>query len=99
LSFVRRGCARLTARPEDRGPSGTRTESAGGGGWAAVNGAKWLAALTQAGYAAKADLANEDQLVMAEVVLSIMVIYVTMLYGPMPAFLIEMFPTKAVVAS
>jgi hypothetical protein len=31
---------------------------------------------------------------MAEVVLSIMVIYVTMLYGPMPAFLIEMFPTK-----
>jgi MFS family permease len=76
------------------GPSGTRTvESAGGGGWAAANAAKWLAALSQAGYPAKADPAKINW-VMAEIVLTIMVIYVTMVYGPIAAFLVEMFPTK-----
>jgi MFS family permease len=76
------------------GPSGTRTvESAGGGGWSAVNAPRWLEALGQAGYPAKANPAKINW-VMAEVVLTIMVIYVTMVYGPIAAFLVEMFPTK-----
>jgi len=76
------------------GPSGTRTvESTGGGGWSAVNAPRWLEALGQAGYPAKANPAKMNW-VMAEVVLTIMVIYVTMVYGPIAAFLVEMFPTK-----
>jgi hypothetical protein len=31
---------------------------------------------------------------MAELILFIMVIYVTMVYGPIAAFLVELFPTK-----
>ena len=31
---------------------------------------------------------------MTELILVIMVIYVTMVYGPIAAFLVEMFPTK-----
>jgi MFS family permease len=76
------------------GPSGTRTvESTGGGGWAATNAPKWIAALNQAGYPTKADPAKFNW-VMIEVILTIMVIYVTMVYGPIAAFLVEMFPTK-----
>ena len=40
-----------------------------------------------------ADTANINW-VMTEVILVIMVIYVTMVYGPIAAFLVEMFPTK-----
>jgi MFS family permease len=54
---------------------------------------KWMAALTAAGYPAKADLAKVNWL-MTEVILVIMVIYVTMVYGPIAAFLVEMFPTR-----
>ena len=51
----------------------TRTvESAGGGSWGAVNAANWLAALSQAGYPAKADLAKINW-VMSKVILTIMV--------------------------
>ncbi|HKA74134.1 MAG TPA: MFS transporter, partial [Xanthobacteraceae bacterium] len=55
--------------------------------------AKWQAAFTAAGYPAKADLAKVNW-VMAELIIIIMVIYVTMVYGPIAAFLVEMFPTK-----
>jgi hypothetical protein len=55
--------------------------------------AKWNAAFTAAGYPAKADLAKVNWF-MAELILVIMVIYVTMVYGPIAAFLVEMFPTK-----
>src|SRR5438128_2873947 len=76
------------------GPSGTRTvESTGGGGWAATNAPKWIAALNQAGYPTKADPAKFNW-VMIEVILVIMVVYVTMVYGPIAAFLVELFPTK-----
>jgi MFS family permease len=68
-------------------------ESAGGGGWAATNAAKWIGALTQAGYPAKAD-PTKFNWVMIEAILTLMVIYVTMVYGPIAAFLVEMFPTK-----
>jgi MFS family permease len=55
--------------------------------------AKWTAAFTAASYPAKADLAKVNW-VMAELILVIMVIYVTMVYGPIAAFLVELFPTK-----
>ena len=54
---------------------------------------KWQAALNAAGYPAKADL-NKVNWFMAELILVIMVIYVTMVYGPIAAFLVGMFPTN-----
>jgi len=59
-------------------------------GWDAKN---WQAALDAAGYPKSANPASVNWL-MAEVILVIMVIYVTMVYGPIAAFLVEMFPTK-----
>jgi hypothetical protein len=59
-------------------------------GWDA---SKWQAAFNAAGYPAKADLGKVNWF-MAELILVIMVIYVTMVYGPIAAFLVEMFPTK-----
>jgi hypothetical protein len=59
-------------------------------GW---DNAKWTAALKAAGYPAAADKAKVNWF-MAELILVIMVIYVTMVYGPIAAFLVEMFPTK-----
>src|SRR5262245_16921239 len=52
-----------------------------------------MAALQKAGYAPAPDKARINW-VMAEVVLVIMVIYVTMVYGPIAAFLVELFPVK-----
>ena len=59
-------------------------------GW---DNAKWSAALKTAGYTATADKAKVNWF-MAELILVIMVLYVTMVYGPIAAFLVEMFPTK-----
>src|SRR5262245_18041848 len=55
--------------------------------------AKYAAALKETGYPPKANLA-EVNWVMAELLLVIMVIYVTMVYGPIAAFLVELFPTR-----
>jgi MFS family permease len=67
--------------------------------------ARWNAAFLNAGYpnlqrnaqgaivAKAADPAKVDWL-MTTLILTIMVIYVTMVYGPIAAFLVEMFPTK-----
>src|SRR5262249_4299543 len=55
--------------------------------------AKWTAALKAAGYPAKADPAKINYL-MVELILVLMVAYVTMVYGPIAAFLVELFPTK-----
>jgi MFS family permease len=51
------------------------------------------AALTSAGYPEKADPAriNEPMLL---VLLTILVLYVTMVYGPIAAWLVELFPTR-----
>jgi MFS family permease len=62
-------------------------------GWDAQSPAKYKAALTQTGYPAKADTTRVNW-VMAELLLVIMVIYVTMVYGPIAAFLVELFPTR-----
>ena len=53
-------------------------------------------ALNDAGYPAKADpiVAGSSNWWMIIGILSIMVIYVTMVYGPIAAMLVEMFPTK-----
>lgn len=50
-------------------------------------------ALKNAGYPTKADPAKMDK-VMIVVILTILVIYVTMVYGPIAAMLVEMFPTR-----
>src|SRR5689334_3943411 len=59
-------------------------------GWDA---AKWTAAFTAANYPKVADPAKVNWF-MAELILVIMVIYVTMVYGPIAAFLVELFPTE-----
>jgi MFS family permease len=55
--------------------------------------AKYNEALKAHGYPAKADPAQVNWF-MAELLLVIMVIYVTMVYGPIAAFLVELFPAK-----
>ena len=50
-------------------------------------------AIKAAGYPAKADPAQMNK-GMIIVILTIMVIYVTMVYGPIAAMLVELFPTK-----
>jgi MFS family permease len=54
------------------------------------------AALTAAGYPAKADPIEvfSGNWIMLVLLLTIMVIYVTMVYGPIAAMLVEMFPTR-----
>ena len=51
------------------------------------------AALVALGYPAKADPAKIDWF-KAMTILTIFLIYVTMVYGPIAAFLVELFPTK-----
>ena len=51
------------------------------------------AALTSAGYPEKADPAQINQ-GMLLLILTILVIYVTMVYGPIAAWLVELFPTR-----
>jgi hypothetical protein len=58
-------------------------------GW---NAQTWTAAFKQAGYPAAADPAKINWF-MSLLILVIMVTYVTMVYGPIAAFLVEMFPT------
>ena len=55
--------------------------------------AKFKEALQKSGYPPKADLSQVNW-VMAELILFIMVIYVTMVYGPIAAFLVELFPAR-----
>jgi hypothetical protein len=55
--------------------------------------AKYKETLATAGYPAKAD-PQQVNYPMTLLILVIMVIYVTMVYGPIAAFLVEMFPTR-----
>ena len=59
-------------------------------GW---NETEMKAALAGAGFPAAADKSRINY-VMAELILVIMVIYVTMVYGPIAAFLVELFPAR-----
>jgi MFS family permease len=51
------------------------------------------AALKAAGYPAKADMAKFDKVTVV-IILSYLVLLVTMVYGPIAAMLVEMFPTR-----
>src|ERR1700716_580312 len=95
LSFTTtNGAAKSLPTLAINGPGGTKTiDSAAAPNWATANAPKWLAALTQAGYPPKADPAKFNW-IMIELILVVMVIYVTMVYGPIAAFLVELFPTK-----
>ena len=53
----------------------------------------WTAGLKGAGYPSKADPEKIDY-AMALAILTIFLVYVTMVYGPIAAFLVELFPTK-----
>jgi MFS family permease len=53
----------------------------------------WTAGFAKTGYPAKADPAKINW-PMTILLLFIMVLYVTMVYGPIAAFLVELFPTK-----
>jgi hypothetical protein len=55
--------------------------------------AKLTDALKATGYPAAADPARIDY-VMTEIILIVMMLYVTMVYGPIAAFLVELFPTR-----
>jgi MFS family permease len=54
---------------------------------------KYKDAMKAAGFPTKADPAKVNYL-MTEVILVILVIFVTMVYGPIAAFLVELFPAK-----
>lgn len=55
--------------------------------------AEATAAIRAAGYPAAADL-KQVNMTMVIVILTILVIYVTMVYGPIAAMLVELFPTR-----
>lgn len=59
-------------------------------GW---NASEWGAALKAAGYPEKADPAKINY-AMALAILTVFLVYVTMVYGPIAAFLVELFPAK-----
>ena len=60
---------------------------------ATLLGANLGAALKSAGYPAKADMAKFDKVTVIAI-LTYLVILVTMVYGPIAAMLVEMFPTR-----
>ena len=60
---------------------------------ATLLGANLGAALKAAGYPAKADMAKFDK-VKVVMILSFLVLLVTMVYGPIAAMLVELFPTR-----
>jgi MFS family permease len=55
--------------------------------------AKYKAAMKAAGFPAKAN-PQKINYVMTELILVLLVIYVTMVYGPIAAFLVELFPAR-----
>ena len=57
------------------------------------NEAQWQSTLSSAGYPAKADPAKVNSFLVV-VLLLLLMVYVCMVYGPIAAFLVELFPTK-----
>jgi len=75
------------------GPAGAVVTSVGDQKVEGWDQAKLTATLKQAGAPASADKTKVNWF-MTELILFIMVIYVTMVYGPIAAFLVELFPTE-----
>ncbi|MGA9580836.1 MAG: MFS transporter [Allosphingosinicella sp.] len=61
--------------------------------WAAAAEAEIKAVLTRAGYPARADPARVNK-PMVVAILFLLVLYVTMVYGPIAALLVELFPSR-----
>jgi MFS family permease len=59
----------------------------------AFNDSVWSAALTKAGYPAKANPEKVNHFLVV-MLLTLLMVYVCMVYGPIAAFLVELFPTK-----
>jgi MFS family permease len=60
---------------------------------AAFDSAAYAGALAAAGYPASADVARMNK-PMVVLLLSVLMLYVTMVYGPIAAYLVELFPTR-----
>ena len=82
-----------TVRVESKSAEQIATEAAPKGKEDSANLAKLGAALKETGFKVGADKSQVNW-VMAELILVIMVLYVTMVYGPIAAFLVELFPTR-----
>jgi hypothetical protein len=92
------GAAFLTRRgvPYARAPLAggeAATVTIGGQRLAAFDSAAYSAALASAGYPASADVARMNK-PMIVLLLSVLMLYVTMVYGPIAAYLVELFPTR-----
>ncbi len=87
------GKAGLSFRSTPAEPGQEVTTRIGGAELRGWDEAKYKAALAASGYPAKASTTAVNW-VMAELILVVMVIYVTMVYGPIAAFLVELFPAR-----
>ena len=87
LAKVRVGETQITSY-EAEGLVGDELKAASGEFGTALKGA-----LTEAGYPEKADT-NRINIPMTILLLWLLVIYVTMVYGPIAAYLVELFPTR-----
>ncbi len=95
--LTKAGVSFITANgPAGSAPALTIKSAAGIKTVDGFNADNWKTVLVQGGLPANADTTklNWYNWFMAELILVIMVIYVTMVYGPIAAFLVELFPTK-----
>ncbi len=93
-SLLAGGVASITVgEVEIRSFEASALDAAGGQAETARFAAELKAALTAAGYPEKADPAQINKPVVLGL-LTILVIYVTMVYGPIAAWLVELFPTR-----
>jgi MFS family permease len=87
----------LTKRgvPYARGPAepGGAAVTVGARALAAFDSVAYAAALAEAGYPARAEPARIDR-VMVVALLAVLMLYVGMVYGPIAAYLVELFPTR-----
>jgi len=82
-----------TVRVESKSAEQVATEAAPKGKEDVANLTKLGAVLKETGFKVGADKSQVNW-VMTELILVIMVLYVTMVYGPIAAFLVELFPTR-----
>jgi MFS family permease len=83
----------LSFQSKDGAPGSPVVANIGGTEIQGFDEAKMKAALTAQGYPAGADK-SQINWGMSLLILFVMLIYVTMVYGPIAAFLVELFPTK-----
>ena len=82
-----------TVRVESKSAEQIAAEAAPKGKEDSANLAQLSATLKETGFKVGADKSQVNWF-MAELILVIMVLYVTMVYGPIAAFLVELFPTR-----